>query len=221
MRDLFATAVVRAWFCPIRSHRTVDWRGDVAHCTHGTCELTSEDTRPWLRDMADRIAKAEAEWDRFREEAAMRPARGGWDIDHEACRRREEALTAEVEHLQEEAAGTQGPYAMWWILKSAPAVCDGYTTGGVTVAGVGPLPEKIEHVRRLRRERPELGAWVLERVEQMHVRTVERDPVKVLGDWYPDLSTAEVEAIVAELAEPGTPTAPLPTDTQSPTVDHA
>ena len=57
---------VRAWFCPVRSHRTVEWRGDVAHCTHGTCELTSEDTRPWLQDMAEAIAKAEAERDEAR-----------------------------------------------------------------------------------------------------------------------------------------------------------
>lgn len=64
--EILGKARVRAWFCPVRSHRTVEWRGDVAHCTHGTCELTSEDTRPWLRDMAEAIAKAEAERDQAR-----------------------------------------------------------------------------------------------------------------------------------------------------------
>lgn len=61
-------ATVQVWFCPVRAHRTVEWRGNVAHCTHGTCELTSEDTRPWIRDMAEAIAKAEAERDAAREE---------------------------------------------------------------------------------------------------------------------------------------------------------
>jgi len=107
-------ALIRAWFCPVRSHRTVEWRGDVAHCTHGTCQLTSEDTRPWLQDIAEAIAKAEAERDAARAELA-RPL-GHDHICGEILTANDdlgEALTlerAETAHLRAEVAALL-PYA--------------------------------------------------------------------------------------------------------------
>ena len=93
--EFLGNARVRAWFCLVRSHRTVEWRGDVAHCAHGTCELTSEDTAPWLRDMAEAIAKAEAERD------AMAQTHADLLSRHRQAQRERDAALADVDRLRE------------------------------------------------------------------------------------------------------------------------
>jgi hypothetical protein len=54
---------VQAWFCIRRDHRHVEWHGDIACCAEPGCGITSEDTRPWLQDMAEAITRAETERD--------------------------------------------------------------------------------------------------------------------------------------------------------------
>ena len=92
--EFLGNARVRAWFCLVRSHRTVEWRGDVAHCAHGTCELTSEDTAPWLRDMAEAIAKAEAERD------AMAQTHADLLSRHRQAQRERDAARADIDRLR-------------------------------------------------------------------------------------------------------------------------
>ena len=161
--------------------------------TVGPDDQSTELMSAWtvLRTERDRLAE---EVDRLRGWLDIRAG----ELIH-ANAQRDEAR-AEVDRLWRQL---QGPYATWWILKSQPAQSDGYITEGVTVVGTTPLPEKIEHVRMLRRERPELGGWTLERVEQMHLRTVEEDPMQVLREWYPDLDDEAVAAILSELQAPG------------------
>jgi hypothetical protein len=43
--DAIADMRVQFWTCIVPEHRTVEWRGDVAHCTAPGCEVTSEHTR--------------------------------------------------------------------------------------------------------------------------------------------------------------------------------
>lgn len=50
---------VVVWSCVREGHRHVEWEGDVARCAEPGCGITSDDTAPWLRDVADATQKAE------------------------------------------------------------------------------------------------------------------------------------------------------------------
>lgn len=59
VREALGKARVMFWTCIREGHRHVEWDGDLARCAEPGCGITSDDTAPWLRDLADAIQKAE------------------------------------------------------------------------------------------------------------------------------------------------------------------
>ena len=111
-----------------------------------------------------------------------------------------ERLRAEVAGMREEAGQMQGPYETWHILAGQRP--DSAGPGRLTMAGSGPLTEKIDRVAQVRAERPEVGPWRMDRCERWTRRIPEPDPLTALQE-YGGYTADDAAKILEDLARPG------------------